>query len=169
MWGTFGLVTFHCGDILLKLTFTTSALVLATTLLTLSSFHASADKTVYRWKDDAGNQVNSDRPPPQGTEYEVISTSSSMVREVEEESTIPLEVKPGASKDSEQVTTDKPKIEKNPEYCQQARDNLQTLDTHARIRIPNDQGEYRYIDEAEKEEQRKLATETIAIHCEPSN
>ncbi len=72
-------------------------------------------------------------------------------------------------KDSEQVTTNKPKIEKNPEYCQQARDNLQTLDTHARIRIPNEQGEYRYIDEAEKEEQRKLATETIAIHCEPSN
>jgi hypothetical protein len=145
----------------------TCALVLTTAALTLSGSYASADQNLYRWKDEAGNQVNSDRPPPVGVEYEVISTSSSMVRKVEaDEGAVPLKVKPSPSNDFEQVETTEPKIEKNAEYCQRARENLQTLDTSARIRLRNDEGEYRYIDEAEKEEQRDQARATIALHCE---
>jgi Domain of unknown function (DUF4124) len=152
----------------LKLAFTTTALVLTTALVTFSSFCSSADRVVYRWTDDAGNQVNSDRPPPQGTDYEVVSTSSSAVREIDaQEGAVPLEVKPsGADRSKPVANSDKPKIEKNPEYCEQAKANLEALDTHARIRIPNEQGDFRYIDEAEKQEQRKLAMETIATHCE---
>jgi Domain of unknown function (DUF4124) len=145
----------------------TGALILATALLTLSSFYASADRVVYRWMDDAGNQVNSDRPPPQGTEYEVVSTSSSMVREVDaDEGAVPLEVKPNAGNDFKPVDTTTPKIEKNPEYCKTAKENLQTLDSHARIRLRDEQGEYRYIDEDEKQEQRKLALDAIKAFCE---
>ncbi len=151
----------------MKLAFTTCALVLTTALLTLSSFHASAGEVVYRWKDDAGNQVNSDRPPPQGTEYEVISTSSSMVHAVDPAGgAVPLQVKPTADKESEPVAASTPKTEKNPEYCKTARDNLQTLDSHARIRLRDEQGEYRYIDEDEKQQQRKLALDAIKAFCE---
>jgi len=145
----------------------TSALVLTTTMLILSGSYSNAGANLYRWKDDQGITVNSDRPPPQGIEYEVISTSSSMVRKVDpDEGAVPLQVKPTPSNDFEQVNTSKPSIEKNPEYCQRAKDNLQTLDTSARIRLRNDAGEYRYIDETEKQIQREQALETIALHCE---
>lgn len=151
----------------MKLAFTTRALVLATTLLTLSSFCASADKTVFRWKDDAGNQVNSDRPPPQGTEYEVISTKSSMVREVDsDESAGPLAVKPTAENKPEPVAKSKAKTEKNPESCARARDNLLQIDSHGRIRLRNDQGEVRYLTQEEKEAEREKTLEAIKVFCE---
>ncbi len=93
----------------------TGALILATALLTLSSFGANASEIVYRWKDADGNPVNSDRPPPQGTEYEVISTKSSMVREVDaNEGAVPLKVKPTVSNEFKPVDAKKPAVEKNP-------------------------------------------------------
>ena len=54
---------------------------------------------------------------------------------------------------------------KNPEYCRRAQDNLEALDTFARIRIRDDKGEYRYIDESEKKAQRIQAQELIRMHC----
>lgn len=151
----------------MKLINISRVLFLAATALTLTASLASAGETLYRWTDDLGNPVNSDRPPPQGTEYEVISTSSSMVRKVDpNEGAVPLKVKPTPSNDFEQVNTKSSIVEKNPEYCQRARDNLRALDTSARIRLRNEQGEFRYIDEAEKQEQRKQALETITLHCD---
>lgn len=145
----------------------TGALVLASALLTFSASFASASEVVYRWKDAAGNPVNSDRPPPQGTNYEVVSTSSSMVREVDsDEGVVPLKVEPTVSNDFKAVDTSTPKTEKNPEYCARAKENLQTLDSSARIRLLDEQGEYRYIDEAEKQAQRKLALDSITAYCE---
>jgi len=151
----------------LKRTTITSALILATALLTLSSFSASADKVVYRWKDDAGNQVNSDRPPTQGVDYEVISTSSSFVRKVDaQEGAVPLAVKPPADNAPKPVATSTPKIEKNPEYCQSARNNLLQIDNHGRIRMANEQGEVRYLTEEEKEAERQKAIELIKVYCD---
>jgi hypothetical protein len=43
---------------------------------------------------------------------------------------------------------------------------LVQLDTWAGIRLRNDQGELRYIDEEEKETQRQQAKAMMAIHCE---
>jgi hypothetical protein len=167
MWGTFKVVTVHWGDNLLKRATITGALILATALLTLSSFGANNGEVVYRWKDAQGNPVNSDRPPPQGTEYEVISTSSSMVREVDPaEGAVPLKVKPTVSNDFNPVEAKKPAVEKNPEYCARARDNLVQLDSHARIRLRNDQGEIRYLTEEEKTAERKKAEDIIKVHCE---
>ena len=69
-------------------------LVLATAALVLAGSLANAGQVVYRWKDDRGNPVNSDRPPPKGVDYEVISTQSSMVRPVDsKEGAVPLEVR----------------------------------------------------------------------------
>lgn len=151
----------------MKLAFTTSALALATALVTLSSFYANADSTVYRWKDAAGNPVNSDRPPARGTEYEVISTKSSMVREVDsDEGAAPLAVKPPADNEPKPVATSTPKIEKNPESCARARDNLLQIDSHGRIRLRNEQGEVRYLTQEEKEAEREKALEAIKVFCE---
>jgi len=145
----------------------TGVLFLATALLTLSSFGANADETVYRWKDDAGNQVNSDRPPRQGTEYEVISTKSSMVREIDsDEGAVPLAGKPTDDLKPKPVATSTPKIEKNPESCARARDNLLQIDSHGRIRLRDEQGEVRYLTQEEKGAEREKALEAIKVFCE---
>lgn len=143
------------------------ALVLVTAVLVLSSSLVYAGQVVYRWIDDRGNPVNSDRPPPKGVDYEVISTSSSMVRPVDaEEGAVPLEVKPSADNQFQPVDTSKPKVEKNPEYCQRAKENLATLDSKARIRLRDEQGEVRYLSEEDKQLERNKALETIKLNCD---
>ena len=128
---------------------------------------ALAGKNHYRWIDDRGNPVHSDRPPPKGVDYEVISTGSSMVREVEaEEGAVPAEIEPTVGNEFEQVDTARKEMVKNPEFCQRGRENLETLNSVARIRLRDDNGEIRYLSEEEKEEQRRRAEETIAAHCE---
>ena len=143
----------------------TGSLILVALLLPLSG--ASAGETLYRWLDDRGNPVNSDRPPPKGVDYEVISTSSSMVRKVDsDEGAVPLDVKSTVGNDFEEVDTRKPRIEKNPEYCARARDNLEQIDSSARIRLRNDEGEVRFLSEEEKLAEREKAIGAIDAYCE---
>lgn len=151
----------------MKRVLTICALVLALAVPTLSGpFANAAGQVVYRWKDAQGNQVNSDRPPPVGTDYEVISTSSSMVRPVDaEEGAVPLKVNPSPGNEFEPVDTSPPKIEKNPEYCQRARENLEALDAKVRIQMRNEQGEVHFLTEEEREVQRQKALDTIKVHC----
>ena len=146
---------------------TSSAFVLATAMLVLFGSFASAGETLYRWKDERGNPVNSDRPPPIGVEYEVISTSSSMVRKVEaDEGAVALKVKPTPGNEFEQTSSDVPVVEKNPEFCERAKDNLAQIDSNARIRMRNDQGEVRYLSEEEKAAEREKALTSIEAYCE---
>ena len=123
--------------------------------------------TYYRWQDDRGNPVHSDRPPPRGTPYEVISTQSTMVRQVSaDEGAVPATTTPTVSNDFEQVDRGKGGIKKNAEQCKRARENLNTLNSKVNIQIRNDQGELRPLNEEEKEAQRKQAQATIDVHCE---
>ena len=66
----------------------------------------------------------------------------------------------------EQVNTRAPMVEKNPEFCERARENLQILDTKARVTIRNEQGEKHFLSAEEKAEQRQAALDTIAEHCD---
>ena len=122
-------------------------------LLLATSLSYAASNTHYRWLDKFGNPVHSDRPPPAGTEYEVVSTGSNMVRKVSaSEGAVPAVAEPSVGNQFEAVIDGKPKPPaKNPEYCKRAQDNLNTLDSTARIRIRNDEGEFRYLNEEEKE------------------
>ena len=143
------------------------ALLIFTSGLVLSGNPPAVAETYYRWIDDRGNPVHSDRPPPKGVAYDVVSTDSSLIRTVDPDiGAVPKKVKPTVSNDFEPVETKEVMIEKNPEYCARARQNLATLNGPARIRLRNEQGEYRYIDEEEKAAQRQHAQETIAIHCD---
>jgi hypothetical protein len=149
----------------LKHAFLTYAFVLAA-LLTFATSFASASEKVYRWKDEAGNPVNSDRPPAEGIEYETISTSSSMVHAVDtKEGAPPAAVTPQAGAEGTPAASIPPKIEKNPEFCQRAKDNLTALDSNVRIQMRNEQGEVHYLTMEEREVQRKQAMDTIKIHC----
>jgi len=137
------------------------------TLLLAGSATAQAEKVLYRWTDDRGNPVHSDRPPPAGVDYEVISTRSSLVRPVEGRTgAVPPEVEPRVGNEFDPVNTAAPESEKNPELCQRARDNLQTLEDRPRIRVRNEAGEYYWLDEREKEARRVEAREAISRYCD---
>lgn len=141
---------------------------LSLTLIVPPAF--SAD-TYYRWKDEQGKLVVSDRPPTsQEIEYEVVSQRSSMIRRVRPgEGAVPPEVTPRPGNEFTQVDSKQEEIEvvaKNPESCARAKANLETLNTAARIRIRDKTtGELRFISEEEKETQRQKAQDTIRVHC----
>ena len=127
-----------------------------------------AGNAYYRWTDSDGNPVHSDRPPPAGTNYEVVSTGSSQVRKVSSSEGAVAPESDTSKKDAfdrfEDVKAEPPA--KNPEYCKSARANLDTLESKARIRLKDDNGEYRYLTMEEKETQKKTARDMIATHCE---
>jgi len=168
MWGIFAVITNDCEGDLLKPVNITGALLFALATLTLAGALAHAGETVYQWTDERGNQVNSDRPPPPGIKYEVISTSSSLVRKVDEgEGAVPPVVKPSPANQFEPVDTAKPATShKNPEYCKVAKDNLFLLDTQPRVRMPNAQGEMRILSDEERAAERDKAMAAIEDYCE---
>lgn len=137
-----------------------------------ASIESDAADSYYRWKDERGRLVVSDRPPADpGIEYEVVSQRTSMARRVRPgEGAVPPEVEPRPGNEFEQVDLSRQELEvvkKNPESCARAMANLETLNTSARIRIRDPEtGELRFISEEEKELQRQKAIETIRVHCE---
>jgi hypothetical protein len=151
----------------LKPTNRTCCIAAGLLLLSLSGSPALAGGKYYRWVDETGTTVNSDRPPPAGVKYETISgTSGFMYPEADEPEAPAPEDKPVATQNPEVAKSQtRPMLEKNPEYCAQAKKNLEVLNTKARVRVPDGNGNYRYIGEEEKEEQRATAESIVAQHC----
>lgn len=142
---------------------------------------AQAADSYYRWKDERGNLVVSDRPPQASIEYEVFSTDSNRFRRVSPgEGAVPPETtsRPGnrfETSDSSDGSNNEDPMEtvavevlpeKNPEICERAKQNLQTLESAARIRVRDEQGELRYLTGDEKDAQRQNALDNIEVHCE---
>lgn len=124
----------------------------------------TAGQSVYRWIDQQGNTVVSDRPPPVGVEYEMVNLQGNMMNQVD--NPIPAPAPGIASDDEPDEQAPQPGIPKNPQYCSQAKQNLSNLNTFARIRIQGADGEYRYLTEEEKEDQRRQAQDAIDAYCE---
>ncbi|WP_279250934.1 DUF4124 domain-containing protein [Candidatus Marimicrobium litorale] len=129
-----------------------------------------ADQSLYRWTDENGNQVTSDRPPSTQIEYEVISIQSNIVRASDNQGGVETE-RDGADANNEADVPPAPpsgtevEQKKDAEYCQLARDNLVRLNTQARIRLRDPSGEIRFLNDEEKISQRKIAEDTIKDHC----
>ncbi len=130
---------------------------------------AMAEEGYYKWVDGRGNPVHSDRPPPAGTEYEFVSTQSGLTRRVTADQNTanpPGWAVSGDDNDGtpQNAAEEQAAITKDPALCDQARANLDTLNSKARVRIRDDDG-IRYLTEEEKTVQRKKAQDLIAVHC----
>lgn len=161
-----------------------SGVILPALLVLTAGFGATLGATLqaadsyYRWKDERGNMVVSDRPPEASIEYEVFSTGSNRFRRVSPgEGAVPAETtsRPGnrfqasdRADDSGSMDTVAVEVlpEKDPEICDRARQNLETLETAARIRVRDEAGELRYLTADEIAVQRKNALDNIDVHCE---
>ncbi|MFT5709754.1 MAG: hypothetical protein ACI8QT_000441 [Halioglobus sp.] len=141
-------------------------MLVATAALTCIS--VQANETHYRWLDRYGNPVHSDRPPPKGTDYQVITSGTSLVRKVDStEGAVPAETSPSVDNKFNPVETANPKtLAKNTEFCKRAKENLAALNSKARIRMKNDQGETYILTEEDKEEKRAEARSVIGSACE---
>ena len=144
-----------------------ACLSLAAAVLLLTHIGVSAAESVhYRWTDSRGNPVHSDRPPPKGVPYEVVSTGSNLVRKVKPGvGAVPATTEPSPGNEFEQVNAKPTPVKKNSEQCRRARQNLETLNTKKNIQLRNDQGELRTLSDEEKAIQRKKAEDAIAVHC----
>ena len=141
------------------------SVVLLVTASASSTLYAGT--THYRWYDDRGNPVHSDRPPPTGIDYEVVDTGSSLVRQVDGNvGAVPRESTSRVGNKFDKVETKPEAPKKNPELCSRATQNLETLNNYARIRVKDDNGDLRYLNEEEIKAQKDEAQALIDINCE---
>lgn len=130
---------------------------------------ALAGKNYYRWVNERGNVVHSDRPPPKGTDYEVVSTISTQRRQVAaDEGAVPADAET-PKKNAEAapaVPRLEPSIIKDPAKCEAARANLEKLNSKARIRMRNEEGEMYFLTPEQQQQQRQRAQDAIDAHCE---
>ncbi|RLQ21428.1 DUF4124 domain-containing protein [Seongchinamella sediminis] len=144
-----------------------STLFIATLLyLAPLSSEVIAGTTHYRWLNERGNPVHSDRPPPKGIDYEVITTGSGLKRVVAaEEGAVPAEATPRVGNEFEQQQVQEKNTVKNPEYCKRATENLETLTSAPRIRLRDEEGQFRFLSNEERETEIAKAEAAIATHC----
>jgi hypothetical protein len=133
----------------------------------LSAAHATAGTTHYRWIDDRGHPVHSDRPPPKGIDYEVITTGSGLKRVVTaDEGAVPPEVKPRVGNEFDQIdSAEAGRSRKNPEMCARARANLEALTTKSRVIMRDEQGEERVLSAEEIVAERDKAEALVEVYC----
>lgn len=134
-------------------------------LLAAGSLHVGAEDTYYRWMDERGNTVLSDRPPGGGKDYEVISDTSMPRPSVPaEKGMLPKKVE--VEDEFQQVSkATGDEMAQNPETCAIARKNLETLNTFARVQVRDNDGVINYLGDEEKEAQRNEARALIQRHC----
>ena len=152
----------------MKLFNSTAVKSLLLMLLVATSTASLGASNQYRWLDDRGEPVYSDRPPPKGVDYEVVSAGSSLKRVVSaEEGAVPPETQPRVGNEFNQVDSSAgTRSKNNPELCQRARTNLEALSSSAKVKVRNEKGEVRYLNPEEMEIERQTAQAQISVYCE---
>lgn len=139
-------------------------LSLSCSLVFLASSHAfSAPDKVYRWTDEKG-VVNYSERPPLGTQTEIVKPDISHSEPVSYE--IPSDDKANEGKKEEKKAGREKSSLKDPERCDAARKNLDTLKTYARIKVKGDDGEYRFLTPEEQQQKTNEASKAIEESCE---
>ena len=130
--------------------------------------------TIYRWVDDNGNPVLSDRPPPAGTLYTEVEVNIGLRRypkpaNTEQETT--SDAARAASSAPEQrnmgaASTESVRVvQAEPALCEQARDNIFKLETFAQMRVQDDDGTVRFMTDEERDRQLATAYQVRDANC----
>lgn len=144
--------------------------VLLTVASSMPESAVSAEIGYYKWTDKKGYPHHSDRPPAPGIEYEFIGTESGLRRHVTAEESRD-EGRPSAPGTRNPTEAEQRAIEravavvKDPALCDQAKANIDTLNSKARVRIRDADGGIRYLDEEERDVQRRKARDLMVVHC----
>jgi hypothetical protein len=119
----------------------------------------------YQWRDSQGVLINSDQPPPEGVEYEVLSTLPAFgpARGAEAEAS---EDRPADDNLSAVSPEEALQANKNPELCQRARQDLQILTESEQVKMRDSQGEERLMTPEEIIVERQKAMAEVSVYCE---
>jgi Domain of unknown function (DUF4124) len=157
--------------------------LLTITLLTLTPILAQA--AIYKWVDEQGNvQYSSEKPKDAEAEKVRVTTQppvdrSTYRRPGQDDAKAEGDAKADA-KDKDKAKDDKTKTpaEKRKEaakksesdklkkeMCDEARQNLAAIENSARVRIEDDKGEVRYMEEKEVDSRKKSEQERVNKYC----
>ena len=132
--------------------------------LTAGSLTAVAATTYYRWTDERGNTIHSDRPPPTGVDYEVVRTGAGFKdSESRSENTSPAT--DGADSTAAQ-TAAAAQSQKDPELCERAKGNLDALTNSDRVTMRNKKGEVQVLTAQEIKDNIETTHQQISVFCE---
>ena len=139
-----------------------SVSTLLTLLLTAGSLAAVAATNYYRWIDERGNTIHSDRPPPTGVDYEVVRTGASF----KDSGASAEDTTQSAPENGEAQATNSAKSQKNPELCESAKGNMDALTNSDRVTMRNAKGEVHVLTAEEIEVSIKTTRGQIDAFCE---
>ena len=139
-------------------------------LLFMQGQPADASST-YRWVDDNGNPVLSDRPPETGIPYTEVGIDTGFRRYPKPVATETTQA-PTSSASSSLLasSTDGQSngmevVEPQPALCEQAKDNIFKLETFPRMRVRDDDGEVRFMSDEERATQLATAYKVRDANC----
>ena len=129
----------------------------------------------YRWVDNNGNPVLSDRPPETGTPYTEVGVDTGLRR-------YPKPVATGTAEPGGQAPVDSAPaslaanatvgqsnraevVEAQPALCEQAKNNIFKLETFPRMRVQDDDGEVRFMSDEERATQLATAYKVRDANC----
>ncbi len=146
---------------------------MAATALTLALLgNPAVADGYYRWVDDQG-QTHFSQRPPEGRASEYVSrTTGRTISSPPPRDAAPVEAPPAPVADAPPAESEAADIdsiqglpERDSEQCRQAREALEILDGHPRIRARGSDGEVRVLSQEEREAQRQQVQEVIDLHC----
>ena len=135
-------------------------------LLVVVSAGVLAKSGYYRWLDDAG-QPHFTQRPPLDRPSQFVETKRGYSDDEANPASQPTV--PPKRADSAPAQKDPKQLEilpdKDPERCVQAKNALQSFSRGQRVRVTDDQGETRILNQDELKSQKEKAQELIGIYC----
>ncbi len=135
-------------------------------VLTAGSLESVAATNYYRWIDERGNTIHSDRPPPTGVDYEVVRTGASFKRPGSSDEAPGTE--PGGDGEAGQAdaAAAAAQSQQDPELCASAKNNLDALTNSDRVTMRNEKGEVHVLTAEEIKMNIQTTRGQIEAFCE---
>lgn len=118
---------------------------------------------VYTWTDSKGG-VHFGEHPPKNVKATLVKTRTGHSDPTPEQ--VAAQTTAAHTKPAGQPVANQQASLKDPERCTKARENLATLNSVARIRMPSADGTMVYLTEEDKAKQRELTQQIIDQACE---
>lgn len=120
----------------------------------------TAAEIYYKWDKDGVTQYTKEKP--RDVPSEEVRTMGGKSRATTADSRAPTKpdtAEPGATADG------KAAVKKDPQICERAKANLETLQSRAQVRMKDEYGEMQVMSDQQREEQIKKAQEAVKTHC----
>ncbi len=140
-------------------------------LATAGFFAISAHAQIYQWKDASGKTVISDKPPIGAVQQQktsgASSPSTSPAQKTLAERELEFRQRQKESQDiAEKTRKENSSAAEKQENCNNARRQLQLLESGERVALRDEKGERYFMDDAQREQEIAKARKVLDTSCE---